>query len=62
MSNSEQYSVDEIETKAKAIFADHIIKVGTFSVKNDGEMKSKTHGFNFTENHENGPYGNLFAK
>ena len=62
VADAEKYSVDEIETKTKAIFADHVIKMGTFSVKNDGEKKSKTHGFNFAKDtkDEVDPYGNLF--
>ena len=57
-------SVDELETKAKSIFADHVIKVGTFAVKTDSKKKSKTSSFNFTQDvdENNGPYGNLFKK
>ena len=61
VSDAEQFTVEEIETKAKAIFADHVIKAGTFSAKNDNVNKSKTHGFNFTEvDEEKKAYGNLF--
>ena len=62
--NAEKYSVDELETKVKSIFADHVIEVGTFAVKNDSEKKSKTSSFNFTKDvdENNGPYGTLFAK
>jgi hypothetical protein len=64
VSDANKYSVEDIETKTKAIFADHVIKMGTFSAKNDGEKKSKTHGFNFTKDTDDevGPYGNLFPK
>ena len=64
VSKAEQYSVEEIETKAKEIFADHVMTTGTFSAENDDVKKSKTHGFNFTKDsdEEIGPYGNLFKK
>lgn len=64
VADAEKYSVDEIETKAKAIFADHVIKMGTFSAKNDTEKKSNVLGFNFTKDTDDevGPYGGLFHK
>ena len=63
ISDAEKFSVDEIESKAKAIFADHIIKSGAFSL-NSGE--SNNVGFmaldiNKKES-KKGPYGNLFNK
>ena len=61
VSDAAQFTVEEVEAKAKAIFADHVIKAGTFSAKNDNVKKSKTHGFNFTAvNEEKKAYGNLF--
>lgn len=63
VSDAEKYSVDEVETKAKAIFADYVIKTGTFSAKDDGEKKPKVLGFNFNKKEtKSGPYGNLFKK
>jgi hypothetical protein len=64
VSEAENYSVDEIETKAKAIFADHVIKIGTFSAKKDDTKGARVLGFNYTmdNNDEVGPYGNLFKK
>ena len=63
VSDAEKYSVDEVEAKAKAIFADYIIKTGTFSAKDDGEKKPKVLGFNFNKKEtKSGPYGNLFKK
>lgn len=60
--DAEKFSVEEIEMKVKSIFADHIIKTGEFSAKNN-ENKSKTIGFNFNKKEtKKGPYGNLFAK
>ena len=63
VSDAEKYSVDEVEAKAKAIFADYIIKTGTFSAKDDGEKKPKVLGFNFNKKEDKkSPYGNLFSK
>lgn len=63
MSEAEKYSVEEIESKVKSVFADHVIKTGTFSAKNDSKNKAKTIGFNFSaEVTETGAYGGLFNK
>lgn len=63
VSDAEKYSVDEVEVKAKAIFADYVIKTGTFSAKDDGEKKPKVLEFNFNKKEtKSGPYGNLFSK
>lgn len=60
--NAIDFSIEEVEAKAKAIFADYIIKTGEFSAKNENG-KSKTLGFNFNKKEsKKGPYGNLFAK
>lgn len=61
VADAEKYSVDEVEAKAKAIFADYVIKTGTFSAKDDGEKKPKVLGFNFNKKEDKkSPYGNLF--
>ena len=63
VADAEKYSVDEVEAKAKAVFADYVIKTGTFSAKDDGGKKPKVLGFNFNEKEtKSGPYGNLFKK
>ena len=63
VSESEKYSVEEIESKVKSVFADHVIKTGTFSAKNDVEVESKTIGFNFgAKAKKTGAYGDLFSK
>ena len=63
VSNSEKFSVEEVEAKAKAIFADYVIKTGTFSAKDDGEKKPRVLGFNFNKKEDKkSPYGNLFSK
>ena len=63
VADAEKYSVDEVEAKAKAIFADYVIKTGTFSAKDNSEKKPKVLGFNFNKKDtKSGPYGNLFKK
>ena len=63
VSDADKFSVEEVEAKAKAIFADYVIKTGTFSAKDDGEKKPKVLGFNFNKKEtKSGPYGNLFKK
>lgn len=63
VADAEKFSVEEVEAKAKAIFADYVIKTGTFSAKDDGEKKPKVLGFNFNKKEDkSGPYGNLFSK
>lgn len=59
---AEKLSVEEIESKVKSIFADYVIKVGTFSAKEEDKKHAKTIGFNFNAKGKKvGPYGNLFA-
>ena len=63
VADAEKFSIEEVEAKAKAIFADYVIKTGTFSTKDDGEKKPKVLGFNFNKKEtKSGPYGNLFKK
>ena len=63
VADAEKFSVEEVESKAKAIFADYVIKTGTFSAKYDGEKKPKVLGFNFNKKEDKkSPYGNLFKK
>ena len=61
ISDAEKFSVEEIEAKAKAIFADHVIKMGTFS-KTAEVVKPKSIGINFNKVESKSPYGNLFNK
>ena len=60
--DAEKFSVEEVESKAKAIFADYVIKTGEFSAKkDDGVKKPKTVGFNFVkDNKKKKAYGSLF--
>lgn len=63
VADAEKFSVDEVEAKVKAIFADYVIKTGTFSAKDDGEKKPRVLGFNFNKKEDKkSPYGNLFSK
>ena len=63
VTDAEKFSVEEVEAKAKAIFADYVIKTGTFSANDDGVKKPKTLGINFNKKEsKSGPYGNLFKK
>ena len=59
IADAEKFSIEEVEAKAKAIFADYVIKAGEFSTNS----KPKTLGLNFNKKESNkGPYGNLFKK
>ena len=61
--DAEKFSIEEIEAKAKSIFADHVIKTGAFSAQATEEKSAKTIGLNFnTKGKKSGPYGNLFNK
>ena len=63
ISGAEKFSVEEVEAKAKAIFADYVIKTGTFSAKDGNVKKPKVLGFNFNKKEDKkSPYGNLFSK
>lgn len=56
------FSIEEVETKAKAIFADHVINTGEYSIKTEVN-KTKTLGIDFNRKEsKKGPYGNLFKK
>ena len=63
VSEAERFSVEEVASKAKAIFADHVISTGTFSAKVEEAKKPKTIGLNFNKKEtKKSPYGNLFNK
>ena len=63
VTDADKFSVEEVENKAKSIFADYVIKTGTFSANDDGVKKPKTLGLNFNKKEtKSGPYGNLFKK
>ena len=62
ISNAAKFTVEEIEEKAKAIFADYVIKTGTFSVNNGEGNKPKSIGLNINDkpNKKRQAYGGLF--
>lgn len=64
VADAEKYSVDEVESRVKAIFADYVIKTGEFSIRSDNTKKPKVLGFNLKNNDKKpkSPYGNLFSK
>ena len=62
MADAMNFSVEEVEAKVKAIFADYVINTGEFSTKNEND-KPRTLGLNFNKKEsKKGPYGNLFKK
>lgn len=62
-SEAENYSVEEISTKADLIFAAHVKTTGTFNSKVEETKKGKTLGVNFAAKEtKKKPYGNLFDK
>ena len=61
VSDADKFSVEEIEAKAKAIFADHVINTGTFSKSTEGAAKTHSVKTNLNKKESKSPYGNLFA-
>ena len=60
---AEKFSVEEVTSKAKAIFADYVISTGTFSAKTEETKKPKMISLNFNKKEtKRSPYGNLFNK
>lgn len=58
--DAEKYSVEEIESRVKAIFADHIIATGTFSFVKKEEPNAMKFAIETTDNTNSKPYGTLF--
>ena len=59
----DNYSIEEISTKADLIFAAHMKSTMEFSVKDENKNKPDVLGFNFNKKEsKKGPYGNLFNK
>lgn len=57
----DNYSVEELSTKADLIFAAHMKSKMEFSARDDEAKKPKTIGVNFNKKEsKKGPYGNLF--
>ena len=61
INDAEKFSVEEVEIKAKSIFADYVIKAGEFSTQTETN-KPKVHGFKVEgkENKKRKAYGSLF--
>ena len=61
IADADKFSVEEVETKAKSIFADYVIKTGEFSAKEETK-KSKTMGLKFDvkKDKKKKAYGDLF--
>lgn len=63
VANAENYSVEEISTKADLVFAAHVKAAGAFSVKTEEKKEVKKLGLNFaTKETKKKPYGSLFDK
>ena len=63
VSDAEKFSVDEVESKAKAIFADHVIAAGTFSYeKKEKKPMAMKFSTNTVDKVNENPYGNIMPK
>ena len=63
ITEADNYSVEEISTKADLLFAAHVKTVGAFSVKTEEKKGAKKLGLNFgTKETKKKPYGSLFDK
>ena len=63
IADAENYSVEEISTKADLVFAAHVKAAGAFSVKTEEKKEVKKLGLNFgAKETKKKPYGSLFDK
>lgn len=61
VADATKFSVEEVESKVKSIFADFVIKTGEFSVKKDDKKQGAMHFSTKSVDKTNkNPYGNLF--
>lgn len=61
MADAAKFSVEEVESKVKSIFADFVIKTGEFSTKKDDQKMGAMHFSTKSVDKTNkNPYGNLF--
>lgn len=64
--NMDNYSLDDLETKAKVIFADYVSSVGNFSLNSSNKNKSHSMQLfgdpNTRRNSHSGRYGDIFKK
>lgn len=63
VADAEKFSVDEVESKAKAIFADHVIAAGTFSYeKTEKKPMAMKFSTQTVDKVNENPYGNIMPK
>lgn len=61
VADATKFSVEEVESKVKSIFADFVIKTGEFSTKKDDKKQGAMHFSTKSVDKTNkNPYGNLF--
>ena len=64
--NMDNYSLDDLETKAKVVFADYVSSVGNFSLNSSNKNKSHSMQLfgdpNTRRNSRSGRYGDIFKK
>jgi hypothetical protein len=61
VADATKFSVEEVESKVKSIFADFVIKTGEFSAKKDDKKQGAMHFSTKSVDKTNkNPYGNLF--
>ena len=61
----DNYSIDDLETKAKVIFADYVSSVGAFSAKPETQKSKVLYMSNSNSERESKkktPYGGIFEK
>lgn len=58
--DSVNFSVEEVASKAKSIFADHVIATGEFSAKGEKKPSAMKFSVKTVDNTNKKPYGNLF--
>ena len=62
ISDADKFSVDEVASKAKAIFADHVIATGTFSYKEESKPMAMKFSTRTVDKVNENPYGNIMPK
>ena len=60
--NANKFSVEEVESKVKAIFADYVIAKGQFALNGKEKRPMGKVGINFNQSKKKNAYGNLFSK
>ena len=60
VNDAANFSVEEVASKAKSIFADYVIATGEFSAKSEKKLGAMKFNVNTVDNTNEKPYGNLF--